>query len=1699
MDIIDKIFNRIPKAEAPGRLRAQILAIPETTVKRSGFGFRVMKFALPVLLLAVVAGGVYFQYFRTAHLAAAFELTAEQTDPAGITPTSTFILKSSVKLSDRQIRQAVHFDPEVEFDIESAGENAYRLRPSGELPQNQILKVTIAEGVGDRDYNWAYQVKAPFQVLGTVPGDASSYVPTNTGIEITFNRESFIEPEKYFSITPEVVGSFEQYGQILIFKPKQPLKEKTVYTVTIKAGMKISNSEDVLTKDHQFKFETGTQDYSQSNRLMLAQDFSEFPGGKPVYNAFQAETDSTATIYQFKNVDDFAQHYIKSRPWDLSWTSFNKDPQKLSLNGLQKVLEFKPVWQKNEPEYQYSAEAPQDLKAGYYVTEFVLPNKTFVYSWMQVTPLANYTSITGQNGIVWLYDFTKHQPIADASVALVSGAKLGQTNGDGLAQFNTPQSILDDNQKTTGYATGLTDPEILRIEKQGYNPYLVLAQGYGWFRGLEKGSKYWESLSTDRPFYQLTDSIKYWGVLEPRDNKKLESKEVSVELYAGNYWWYGPGKEDKPLAKAKAEVQSSGTYSGTLDFAGLAAGDYTLIAKVGDESVSQTNIRAFTYSKPAYQISVEADKDAHYTDEQIVYKVKANFYDGTPVRNLSLKYSGYWDSTIEGIVTTNDKGEGEVKVTLPYNTNVPYAQYTNWPRGFYLNFTPEKQEEGVIRAAVAVNIFGPRVTMRVESTIKQDKTNVFTASVHAVDINKSQGPQVYSQNYEGDPQKNHVVSATIKRIAYTKNQVGEYYDYINKVTQPKYEYKREDKVVETISGRTNDQGQWVLEKKYPFEENVYYEILFETADSGKRVNRTTLYYSYYDYRSLGWSDNPNQYNTDLQPQLVLRPENGNQYQNEFSVGETIPLNVKFNNPNAKLPNKEPQVLFYAIQRSIVKTKVVSGLTSSDVFDQSYAPGVEYRAVLVGPNGFEETYGTQAVQKKKDVELTIDVQADKAAYRPGEEVSLVVRVKDAKGKSHAAALSMAVVDEALFAVGESYQSSTLEDIYQQVTVQPLIHYTRYIRPQGNDGGGGGGGGETGRSSFKDTAFYKTIDVGDNGEARVIFKLPDNITSWRVTTRGFAKDGILAGTSIKNVTSGLPFFVETTLSPTYLVNDEPSMRLRLAGTEYKSGKPTEISITSEKLKLEVKKTVSNDLLFVELPKLPAGIYDIAIEVKQEGKADKLVRRISVLPTYFTAPKSKTYALTNELSDIEASETGITKIVFTDTGKAAMIPTLSWLSYQNGLRIDQRAPANFAQAALHDHFGIGDAPAAIDLSSFLKTDPGRDNVITPTTGLSLVTYGSVDLTASAYATSLLPNSVPKLEMTRYFNRALIDERNDIHRTSIALLGLASLKQPVLAKLQTLATDDELSLEDKLVVAHGLIELGDYETARALYSKDIGPNLITEGNISYLKDGDQTRTVKVTGKAGIVATALQIEPDAERIWNYLQTHYPEKDLDSFERALIVKFALDSKDQAQGSFHYKTTLNEGTVELKNGQSKVLEMLRDEVKSIRFDSVKGSVQAVVLYEGYEDPSTMQPNPNVQLTRRYDVNGRAATTFKDGQIVKVVLTMNPKYGQYAGAYQVTDYLPSGLKPVVDPFAFGFYPPYESDPCRRSYWYPDTADGNRISFTAYPDERCKNIPIEISYYARVVSTGTFSADPAFAAPLNEIQNATVTKKAIITITP
>ncbi len=167
----------------------------------------------------------------------------------------------------------------------------------------------------------------------------------------------------------------------------------------------------------------------------------------------------------------------------------------------------------------------------------------------------------------------------------------------------------------------------------------------------------------------------------------------------------------------------------------------------------------------------------------------------------------------------------------------------------------------------------------------------------------------------------------------------------------------------------------------------------------------------------------------------------------------------------------------------------------------------------------------------------EIVCDRPEYRPGDTVTMRVRVKGA-GRVSPADLTIAVADEGVISLTGYRFPDPIPVFFEphphRVTTAELRTHLVDGRTLGEKGEeAGGGGGESGRNDawmrrdFKPlAAWFSRVRTDENGLATVSFRLPDAITTWRVLVLA-ADDAERFGRSDMTFLSRRPLVLEPAL--------------------------------------------------------------------------------------------------------------------------------------------------------------------------------------------------------------------------------------------------------------------------------------------------------------------------------------------------------------------------------------------------------------------------------------------------------------------------------------------------------------------------------------------------------------------------------------------
>ncbi len=1696
---------------------------------------------------------------------ASFEMSAEDQDASGVSNDSSFTLKSTADYSEEVIAANLKVTPEVEVKIEKTASGEYEIKPINPLKENGVYHFTITSKqkdpktgeTKDVEFSWTYQVQDNFKITGTLPGDKSTGVPLETGIEFYFSHENFDfdDAKKHLEISPNVKGEFHKNNKTLVFVPKDPLNEATIYNVKLKKGLKLLDSDKVLTEDLSFAFETIKSGETYRSGLQFAQtDYEIGTDSAVAMQAYVYDLESQGIdgvdieIFKYSTQEDFMKS-LQKRLEIPGWCYYSKEFFVHDTSKLKSLGTFKAtVEETNYLGYIYLPDL--NLESGYYLFQAkskdlkVPPDQALV----QVTDVSAYINISSTDSLIWVNDVKTDQPIENAKVEIAGLKGDYKTNKEGILTFKTPDNWKNkfDDRNSSFIKINSNDGRALITQVEPYMDDYMAKYNY------------WMSFSTDRPIYKPTDKIKFFGFIKSKTGKD-EFKDLKIKMEYGyqNY-----------VDEISVDPKKDGTFIGEIALKNYKPGYYNLTMTNGDDLITSSYFEIADYTKPAYNLTIESDKKAVFAGENVKLKVTSKFFDGTALPNLKINYRTsdkeevlYTDKS--GEINLNEKAQGN---SCNFDNIDEYYCYDINNRYFEVNSV--LGEETDIWDSVDIRIFNSRLTLTGNSEVDEGfgKLKVMANEVDLTQLNSGEDANYY--DFIGEVAKGKTISGKIVESEWIKTESGQYYDYINKKTQKTYNYTEQKKVIDEFKLTTDSKGE--ASYKFPVKVDRSYRVLLEAADEKGNMAHEVTYF----YGSESRSSDYNYY------QMKILNDKDKSGSSLFEFGDKV--ETAFANNDAVLSSeKNGKFLFMQLSNGLKEYSVSNSPNYNFEFKKEHVPNVNISGVWFNGNSYEVAYGASAKYKNELERLKVEIKTDKESYEPGEKVTLEVKVEDQNGSPSKATVNLNLVDEAYYKMIYDNFADPLDEIYADNSSGVLSQYDSHQNPiSGTSDGGKGGcftadtkilmadgsykaikdikigdmiltkshayslelvpaevtntishevseylvinedlevtaehvvfvngkwdlagnvkigdslqnkdgveikvssirqvfepvtvynfevkekhtyfannfyvhndkGGDGVRNDFEDTAYFDVVEVGPSGFGEVSFKLPDNITSWRVTSKAIDGADLRAGYGTGSIKVSLDLFADIVMNNEYSVKDKPELKMRTFGESLKDDAKVEFNVSAKSLGLEKGETVyakGFENAYFALPKLALGAHEVVVKVSASGKEDALSKIITVKGSRLNKDHVELIRKVDEKTIFELAEDGATEIRFMDGGSAYYYSNLLNLYYTDGDRLDQRLSQIVAAELLKKHFGEDKFTYFEDIVS--NYQPG---------GLKLLPYGEADikLTAMVLAVENNPARYDQVSLKQYLYDVYQNKESNLDEIVLSLLGLASLDEPILLSLRKIQDEPKLTVEEKLYVALAFNNLGSKAEAKKIY-KEVFDKLATDEGSVY-----------ATAVGAVVASGVGEIEQADLLWEFVQLTGFNNELSNLYEIGYTKNALAHSNPEKLKFKVKVNEHSEDVELDKWETYGVMAYTGDLVATSVSA--GDLAAVVYSSETVEPSEFEVDDRLTIKRYYLVDGKLVESFKEGDLVEVLLTPSFSGKIKNPFFEVTDVLPSGFVPVTAPRAYSYYD--------YQLHYPYNTNGQEVKFYWSPQNtEFGPVSPSIKYYARVVAPGEYYADPA-----------------------
>ncbi|MEG2213280.1 MAG: alpha-2-macroglobulin family protein, partial [Clostridiales bacterium] len=773
------------------------------------------------------------------------------------------------------------------------------------------------------------------------------------------------------------------------------------------------------------------------------------------------------------------------------------------------------------------------------------------------------------------------------------------------------------------------------------------------------------------------------------------------------------------------------------------------------------------YHTASYRLTVVPERPAVMVGEPISWQVQATYFDGTAAAGIALAQKSGEGQTQP---FTTDQNGAAVMETVADNFYQESGYILTSANGDVIADLPEG---GQVEASAYCDVFLNDQDISGDFTRAQ-KQYQLKLNAHDIVLDDLQDyedrEQLLDQAYR-DITTPVTLNASLIHIGY-QPQMRSYFDEYTQQTVEYTDYESFEELESSFTVTLADSAEHLFDGVLATGDSYRMELR-GLDKAGRAVERNFYLWSAEDVGSSLWL------------QTYREQEDG-----LYQIGENISLAVQSGADNAPLTMAErSKMLFFCSKNEIVDYEISGDNHFERIFTGTDSPNLNISAVYFADGVYHSTYCYRAALDPAAYTGTVSITADQRSYAPGEAVHLDISCTDPQGKPFAGWVNVCVVDEKLLQIKENYANITtqlFDDLipygYTDFSLNANTEKDAQVLNAGGKGDGSGGLGGT-RDDFRDMAVCATLKTDVNGEAKLEFTLPDDITGWRVTAQAYGTGPVVAYRQV-GLSATLPFFGELRLGDVFRVGDSPHIGLRAAGSDVQATAPVTYSISIPELNFSAKADGrAADWTEIALPILTAGEYTVAMTAASGLHTDRQTRHFTVTDTLATHVVHDCYGVEPGLT-IAKTGAEITTLVFTDSQNAQNIASLLDLAGQDSVRLEQCLAALYARQALTELWGEnGHGITQLQINEAqlnrLADYQQQDG------GLSSFPYGDSDIFTSALAAVLGAQYFDQRALTLYFEHYL-SEGCGRQEQAMAYWGLAALRQPVLQDITALLKQD-------------------------------------------------------------------------------------------------------------------------------------------------------------------------------------------------------------------------------------------------------------------------------------------------------------------------
>ncbi|MCL2856578.1 MAG: Ig-like domain-containing protein [Oscillospiraceae bacterium] len=1553
------------------------------------------------------------------------------------------------------------------FDITPLpdAQDEFLLTPRIPLEKNSRLTITVG-GV-----EFAFDVRNELIITGVFPANRAWNVPVGSSIVLTFNTtDPVMDLFDSMSVFRSQDGHYENFrvlpqeGREIHITPTYPLRYNTAYQIVISPPLEDAGGAQLL-QPFEFMFNTASEGRARDPHTRWTS--FELSGGAPSFNIIA--DDIPVLPVGIHGLSQTPAVSVTVRTFD-GWEAFYA----ASLYGEEADAESLPIFAEYEnvavEEFNWRQVIvfPETLPVGWYHVEVTVDSNELEVNTrsilLQVSDISVFYMTTGDEVIVWAHDILTGQPLSGAEVSFSGDfVASGQANTSGVLQVSGVQ-IADPDEELDWWSR--------RINKRFTVTYgdrvFVAGESYGdQFRDsrtTDVQRRYISYIYTDRDIFRTTDTIKVWGVVQPRD--------LTSPLPAGLELVLDRSRITLPIT-----LLPDGTFTAEIELESAApqSWEWLRLQTSGGDVLHSRNITINDFVAPIFRAGAQPDQLVFLLDEQRTAgaTINVSMFDGTPAGSYPLSISSWGQNELEllseGLVTDRN-GNLAVELQIVNDRN-------SWrPRSYTFSF------RGVQAADENVNGRGTIWAIHRDVMLTGNlnrAANTMEVTTHGIDISGVHDVHVLwnADALRGRPLVQEV-TATMTRVYFVREQTGTFYDRVHRETRNRYRLVRQEEVLETRTF-TAQGGSYTLTNLPTPREREYIIVALGTQDSlGRPVEtRVSIWPSGVRlFENTHEEDGVHRYSLTLNhdpefdnPEYDEDAHNawwgwgsnwwrfyGNR--NTFVDGQGAVFALR--NNSHVVEDTTGFILSAVVQDGFSSVSVIQGNEVAVPFDESLVPNyIVTGAFFDGRHIFDlgNTYMSFNPERR---ELEITLEPDSRVYAPGDEMQVTVNVRDAFTGLPAAntVVLLSVVDEAIFAVREQH-TNLIRSLYREIFFPRIHRYTSFTQLQVfGQGGGGGDGDQNLRQDFPDTAHFAATTTDEYGNALITVRVPDSITSWRLTSLAVSPQGH-AGNTRMNVSATLDYFVMPIVNQTLLDGDSFVVGLFSAGTQVEDDDPVSytVRLVGEGVDM-VRETTSTvrGYASVDFGRISLGEYTVMVTGQSGQHRDSMLLPVQVVASGVETSRVETFNLSDGI-EIDPLRWPVSIVFYNENARTynavfRSVVSRSWSSWRTEARLARRFIAS-RNTWYREAFGQEDI-SNITGRQILQALPHANQ------NIELTVLAHLALPEMLELSSFGPLEYRQLEgrvTPDFIARALTGQEFDVDLAQHIEHGAG------------------LDHIDRIYLAMAMYISGDTAGANSWYYA------LVEGRLNRHVGVDGTTALSITDPAGTstesqaTAAALMLatligHDDAHGLALYLTRRPRSGDPHLLEKIFYLQNFSPSGGEPT-SFSYQLggetithTITDGTVRIS--------LNRSEFESADFTLISGQVYADVYFVGSPEQTADESSRRIGLTKTLEpVDG----VFEPGGLVRITLTPDLSAFDIAvgnAMLVIDDYVPTGMR-----FEHVYRPP--SDHSWRGWWLA-SRQGQRLQFSAVGGwEVARNYRLlgPIIYYARIATPGEYVVESAF----------------------